>query len=118
MKITEFFYKYDFHDSLIENIIHDCEENIVTFRISFCNWMQDEYRPHEPEIVDMKVCFHHVQHFVFEQSEIKLDDDQILDVKIKEFANNFCEVQFIIHGEDLVRIIMIHSDCVEHSCSV
>ncbi len=115
MKIIEFFNKHYFHDSLIEKIESDGESNLVTLSINFCNWMQDDYRPDQPEMVDMKVVFHNVQHFVFEQGEIELEDDQILDVKIEEIPDDLLRVQFIIQGEDLVRSIIIHSDCVEHN---
>jgi hypothetical protein len=117
MKIVEFFKKYWFHDSLIEKVDSDGESNLVTLSISFCNWMQDDYKPDQPQIVDMNVIFHNVQHFVFEQSEIELDYDQILDVKIEEIQDDFWKVQFIIQGDDIVRIIFILSDNVEYSVS-
>ena len=117
MKIIEFFNKHYFHDSLIEKIESDSEGNVVKLSINFCNWMQDDYKADQPQTVVMTVVFHNVQHFVFEQGEIDLDNDQILDVMVEGLPDDFWKVQFIIHGNDLVRSIIIYSNRVEHKIS-
>jgi hypothetical protein len=63
MKIDEFFRKYHFHDSLITGVEPDLSANVVILTISFCNWMQDDYTPDQPETIDLKLRFNNVERF-------------------------------------------------------
>ncbi len=80
MSIQELLNKYDFHDSLIENVSYDTVQNSVKMKIDFCNWMQDGYSNSSPETSIIYLFFCDVTDFKGPQGDI--DDFSILEVTI------------------------------------
>lgn len=61
MKITDFVKEYDLHDSFIESIESNEDEQVVILHINFAFWMQKGYVEDSPENGVIKVVFHGVR---------------------------------------------------------
>ena len=85
MKICELLEIYNFHDSLVEEIVH--AEEKIQIRIDFCNWKQDGYKDGDEETKEMSLIFENVYHT--DIPAIKPNSDEIIDVK--EVKNNESE---------------------------
>ena len=74
--------KYDFHDSLLEDIIYDYINKKVTLKIDFCNWKQEGYRDEDEETAMMYLSFEDVTDFIM--PKVSLNSDEILEFNILE----------------------------------
>ena len=63
MKINELLSKYTFHDSLLENISYDKENNTLILTIDFCFWMQTDYEESQPETGHIKLSFNNIENY-------------------------------------------------------
>lgn len=80
MTLQEFTTKYNFHDSLLENITYNAESSELILLIDFCYWMQENYNNEEPETGMISVIFKNV--FDFSGLEGECDDYSILHIKL------------------------------------
>lgn len=103
--------KYDFHDSLIEDIICDNEHNKVILKLDFCNWKQTWYNESDEETKTLTLTFENVSNVVM--PELSLNDDEIIEIEISS-ENGVKFVAFndvkniayeIIINADKVRVI-------------
>ncbi|MBQ7120405.1 MAG: hypothetical protein IJO09_09340 [Oscillospiraceae bacterium] len=78
MKVCELLKVYDFHDSLMEEIV--LNEKRICMRIDFCNWKQDGYREGE-ETKEILLVFEDVDYT--EIPPVESNSDEIIDVKRK-----------------------------------
>lgn len=63
MSIQEFINKYNLHDSLIDTVSYNCDENIVEMHLDFAFWMQEWYSDNMDETGVLKVMFNNVTVF-------------------------------------------------------
>jgi len=57
MKINDLLKRYTFHDSLLENIDYDENNNKLILTIDFCLWMQNDFDETQPETAPIKLIF-------------------------------------------------------------
>lgn len=72
--------KYNLHDSLIEELNYNKDENRLEIKIELCNWKQIEYKDTEPELVDIRIVFDDIQQYEISVSNFIFDSNEILDV--------------------------------------
>lgn len=91
MKITDFFKTYNFHDSLLENVVYKADLKEVSFEIDFCYWMQDSFKEGDKENGLIKILFTGVSEFQYEKYEICSDsilsfvitDDETIELTVE-----------------------------------
>lgn len=101
MTTQEFISKYDFHDSLIDEVTFDRENNKVILHADFAYWMQEWYIENMPETDKLIVVFNGVDNFVcpndvsWEQISIiqaSLDGDSIKYVLMNDITDDYLEI--------------------------
>ena len=111
MTLTEFDNKYDFHDSSLESICFDQDNNILEMNIDFCFWMQTDYIKTSPEIGMIKLIFKDVQSFNGES--VNYNNVTILKVNVSshhqitfytldEDRDEFIELTIVANAVDFV----------------
>ncbi len=78
MTISDFFSKYNLHDSLLENINYDEKRRIVTLEIDFCYWLQENYTGDMPETGMITLIFSNV--IKFDYTPFSINSDEIISV--------------------------------------
>lgn len=73
MKIIDFFETYNFHDSLLENVVYKSDSKELCFEINFCYWAQDNFKEGDKENGPVKILFTRVSDFQYEKYEICSD---------------------------------------------
>ena len=86
MNINNFFYKYNFHDSIIDDIKYLIKENKLIISLELCNWMQTWYKSSEPEMLNGDLKFYNVFNYKINE-DICLKDASILDINIIDIKN-------------------------------
>ena len=90
--------QYDFHDSLLEKISYDKDNNKIFLEIDFCNWKQSRYTKTEEETILISVVF-----------------ENVLDVVIPTFKPNSDEIiKFELFSENGIRIVVFND--IDNSC--
>ncbi len=90
MTVQEFCRKYYLHDSLLEKVEFDNYNKTLTFWVSFCEFMQSNYKNGDFENSDRIFTFNNVEEFSFPHN-IQLSSDIFLEQKITdENTVNFC----------------------------
>lgn len=82
MKTINELIRFDFHDSLIENIECHEESNKLTIEIDFCNWKQEGYRDEDEETTMTCLSFENVTDFIM--PKVSFNSDEILEFNILE----------------------------------
>lgn len=113
MTIKEFLNRFYLHDSLIENIKFTGSE--LTYDISLCWWMQNEYKPNDEEIRKIRLVFRKIKCFEFEGENKKIDSDTILEFSIEEDeTNNVHPLIKVVFGDgDDIKVIKFRADTVD-----
>lgn len=111
MTTQEFINKYDFHDSLIDEVTFDKANNKVILHADFAYWRQEWYIENMPETDKLIVVFHGVRNFVcptdasWEQISIiqaSLDSDSVKFALMNDMTDEYLEI-----------IIKCESICIE-----
>ena len=87
MTITKFIQTYNLHDSLLESIQVNKEQNTVRLGIDLCYWQQPEYREGDSESGVVYALFSGVESVEYEPWSI--DDDDILQCSYDQNTNTF-----------------------------
>jgi uncharacterized ubiquitin-like protein YukD len=95
LRISELLESYNFHDSLLDNII--IEDDCVTLLVDFCNWMQEKYDESIPETEEIKIIFSKVMDV--EGNDYELDSDSILEVQQQQLSNGMIEVCWKVEND-------------------
>ncbi|WBW95232.1 hypothetical protein [Oceanirhabdus sp. W0125-5] len=110
MKINNLLNMYDFHDSVIKNIIYISNKKEITFEINLCNWRQLNYKDNDLEIIKLKLVFTGIEAFKTAPEYFKFDNEEILDVSCKfDEKNNNYFVKFVVYGKDDVILIKFYA---------
>lgn len=72
--------KYNFHDSLIEDVNYIPNEAKLEIKIKLCNWMQSDYKDSDPEMLTMHMIFDGVEKFEMSTENYVFNSNEILDV--------------------------------------
>lgn len=80
MKSFKELMKYDFHDSLLEDVFYDSDNKKVLLKIDFCNWKQEWYNECEEETSIISIVFNNVSNVVM--PELKFNSDEIIEFEI------------------------------------
>lgn len=64
MTLQEFLTKYNFHDSLIDDVSFDTVSKKVLMRIDFAYWMQEWYTENLAETDTLTIIFNEVSQFI------------------------------------------------------
>lgn len=81
MDIQTFLNSYSLHDSLLEQARWDPEKHEVTLIIDLCCWLQKTYSEGQPETALIKVSFHGVSSYLYENDHP--ESDAILSAGMK-----------------------------------
>lgn len=77
MTINELLKKYSFHDSSIEKIEYCEKDELLTFTVDFCFWLQSDFVEGNKENGLIKLIFHNVKQYNNLSGDI--DSFEILD---------------------------------------
>lgn len=105
MKPTEFFEKFNLHDSLVNNVYFKDQKLILD--LDLCNWKQSNYREEQPEIINGLLTFSNAQEY---ETELKLfvpDSNEILEVTVTSTKENPAleQVKLVLTSENDVIIV-------------
>lgn len=101
MTQQEFITKYNFHDSLINNVSFDNASNKITMQVDFAYWMQEWYTEDMTETDTLTIIFNEVSQFVcpddvpWEQISIiqaSLEDDNIKFALMNDIIDGYLDV--------------------------
>lgn len=73
--------KFNFHDSIIENIDYIHNKKELKLKIYLCNWKQKDYQNGDPEMIELYLIFHDVKSFETESSKDVYINGEIIEVK-------------------------------------
>lgn len=73
--------KFNFHDSIIENIDYIHNKKELKLKIYLCNRKQKDYRNGDPEMIKLYLIFHDVKSFKTESSKDVYINGEIIEVK-------------------------------------
>ena len=97
MTIKELLRKYQFHDSMLEDI-QTLNDHSVVLTIDVCLWMQDSYQETDPETQTQRFIFDGVT--LCEYDEYDIDSDTIIEAQILDAQT--------------LELIVLHDD--DHTC--
>ena len=101
--------EYDFHDSLLEDILYDeCNKKLL-FKIDFCNWKQEWYNEADEETSMISIVFNNVSNIVL--PEHQLNSDEIIEFEV--LTENSIRVVIFNDIEDVSYEIIIYAETVE-----
>ncbi len=101
MTLQEFTTKYNFHDSLIDEVSFDAVSKQVLMRVDFAYWMQEWYTEDLPETDTLTLIFNEVSQFIcpddvpWEQISIiqaSLEDDSIKFALMNDITDDYLDV--------------------------
>lgn len=80
MQIEDMIQKYNFHDSNVIKLSHDC--NRVKLKIDLCMWKQAEYKEGDDEQKEVLLEFDSVADYIWDsdKNEVDIDYDTILEI--------------------------------------
>ena len=105
MTIKELLGKYQFHDSMLENI-QIFDNHSVVLVIDVCLWMQDSYQETDPETQIQRFVFDSVTLCEYDEYDIDSDtileartlDDQTLELTVLSDTDHTCHFVQICAG--------------------
>lgn len=101
MTQQEFITKYNFHDSLIDDVSFDAVSKQVVMRIDFAYWMQEWYTEDMAETDTLAIIFNEVSQFVcpedvpWEQISIiqaSLENDNIKFALMNDITDGYLDI--------------------------
>lgn len=101
MTQQEFITKYNFHDSLIDDVSFDAVSKQVVMRIDFAYWMQEWYTEDMAETDTLTIIFNEVSQFVcpedvpWEQISIiqaSLENDNIKFALMNDITDGYLDI--------------------------
>lgn len=112
MKLSEVVKKYDFHDSIIENIQYLKEKDEISMNVELCNWRQQWYKEYEPEMIKIKLIFSEVKKYETNKTLGTFINDEILKIELleNEFQNNEAIKIVLLGGEDVNILKIVATD--------
>lgn len=112
MKNFEKLYKYDFHDSLVEEILYDKENKKVTIEVDFCNWKQEWYDEKEDETIPLQLIFEDVHEVNIPQMQLNSDEIVSFEVLSKDGENSGIRVTLLNDIKNIAYDIHIYAESV------
>ena len=119
MTVAEFEKRYYLHDSSIDKIDYDDDNQKLTLTIDFCFWMQDWYEETLPKNALITVTFENVSRYTYEDYDpSKLFGDftpEILQTEVDADGTLIIYTfEFVRYepGEDLYPVMKINADSV------
>lgn len=110
MKNLEQLSLYDFHDSLLENIIYDSQNNKLSLEVDFCCWKQNGYKENDDETEMIVLNFENVRYVSI--PDITLNSDEIIEFNLSE--NNTCLKIVVFNDLDNIPYeIVVMADVVD-----
>ncbi len=88
MTQQDFIAKYNFHDSLIDDISFDKTSDKVMMQVDFAYWMQDWYTEDLAETDALTICFNGVSQFVC-PDDVPWEQISIIQASIEDNAIKF-----------------------------
>ena len=101
--------EYDFHDSLLEDILYDESNNKVCLKIDFCNWKQKWYSETDEETTIISVVFSDISDIAI--PKVKLNSDEIIEFEV--LTDNSVKIVIFNDIDDSSYDIMINAESVE-----
>lgn len=101
--------EYDFHDSLLEDILHDEHNKRVFLKIDFCNWKQEWYKESDEETTIISVVFNNVSDIVLPKH--KVNSDEIIEFEV--LPNNSVKIVAFNDVDESSYKIIINAENVE-----
>lgn len=83
MTLQEFLTKYNFHDSLIDDVSFDTVSKKVLMRIDFAYWMQEWYTENSAETDTLTIIFNEVSQFIC-PDDVPWEQISILQASLEE----------------------------------
>lgn len=104
MYIKELLRKYNFHDSLIEDM--SFKNDTLELTINLCNWKQKAYDKQDDEMINISLIFKDIRNFIFDVTEEKFDYDTILEFVCEDITNElYHKVKIVLDGDTNIKII-------------
>lgn len=97
MTIQELEKQYYFHDSMITNISHDPNLQILVFTMEFCNWAQEWYKKDDPELLKIQLIFEGIKKYNGITGDIdyfSILDSDVIDNKYHLFIEDDFHQEF------------------------
>ena len=114
MQIKDFFKNFYFHDSLVKEIDYYKEKKELKIKIELYNWKQAGYKENDPEMQIGSLTFYNVLNFDVVPKDNIVDDDSILEIKVKDLKNSAKKyIEIILEQDDITKILSFESDDVE-----
>lgn len=101
--------KYDFHDSLLESLSYDKDNNQLSLIIDFCNWKQEWYHESDEETSMISIIFSNISNIVI--PKLKLNSDEIIEFEVLE--DNTIKILIFNDIDDASYEIVICAEDVE-----
>lgn len=101
--------EYDFHDSLLEDVLYDEYNKKLLLKIDFCNWKQKWYNESEDETSMISLIFSNVFDIVL--SEHRLNSDEIIEFEVS--TDNRVRIVVFNDIENASYEIIIYAETVE-----
>ena len=101
--------EYDFHDSLLEDVLYDEGNKKVFLKIDFCNWKQKWYNESEEETSMISLVFNNASNIVL--PEHQLNSDEIIEFEVSK--DNKVRIVIFNDIEDVSYEIIIYAETVE-----
>ena len=101
--------EYDFHDSLLEEVLYDKHGKKVLLRIDLCNWKQSWYNESDEETSMISMVFHNVSDVVL--PEHRLNSDEIIEFEL--LGDNGVRIVVFNDIEEATFETIIYAETVE-----
>ena len=88
MCVEEFISKYNFHDSLIDDVTFDVASKQVLMRVNFAYWKQEWYNEDTAETGPLTIIFKGVSQFVC-PDDVTWEQISIIQASIEDDSINF-----------------------------
>lgn len=113
MKISEMVNKYNFHDSIVEDIRFLHDERKLMIKVELCNWRQTSYKDGDTEIIEGNLVFSDVKKYEIEPGSVFFDSDEILETEVSQISEDNEMIKMVLLGSDNVKVINIQASNVD-----
>lgn len=101
--------EYNFHDSLLEDILYDEGNKKVSLKIDFCNWKQKWYNESDEETSIISIVFNNASDIVI--PKFNLNSDEIIEFEVS--ADNNVKIVVFNDIENASYEIICNAESVE-----
>jgi hypothetical protein len=108
MLISELLYRFDFHDSIVEEIKFLPDENMFIMNLEFCNWKQSFYKETDGKILHVPLIFNSVKKYQI-IPDLTIKDNEILRMELIETDDQVLGIKIVLNEESDVIIIKIET---------